>query len=262
MWENELHISWCGNKKGHVIFFLHGWGMNSDIFSDILPFFSDYCIGLIDLYRSCFHVSLLYNIDTFSDYLVKTLNHLSPAPYLLMGWSLGGVVVMNMACRMRDKIKGIISVASPPCFMANEREQGLTLTDIENFEILLKNNKMKLAKRFLYLSFFKKNGMIEDKKRLQYWAERFILMDNTLLFWGLQWLKETDLSCDVMNITCPWLSLYGESDILVSKRWIDLDVFPSQIHKIIMKESGHMPFLTQRQDFTEIVTLFLHAEVL
>lgn len=82
----ELNIQNYGT--GHPIVWLHGWGFDSQIWSDILPHLlalpSQYQIFLVDL--PGFGSSSCMSWSTFKSTLLSQL----PTQFTLLGWSLGG----------------------------------------------------------------------------------------------------------------------------------------------------------------------------
>ena len=119
-----LYSSTTGSGKDLVL--LHGWGFNADLFNDFIERYQDqYRITKIDLPGHGRSPEVLGGIDEWCAEIIKIL----PSNPILLGWSLGGLLAINIATKI--KISQLILLASSPNFVQNERWQfGI---DADNF---------------------------------------------------------------------------------------------------------------------------------
>lgn len=110
----NLHIETRG--KGPDLVMLHGWGVNSTVFTPLYESLSQYRVHYVDLPGFGLSQSVEGDIGAWVDILVQSL----PANAIWAGWSLGGLVATQAALSYPSYIKGLITIASSPCFMARE----------------------------------------------------------------------------------------------------------------------------------------------
>ena len=109
-----------------VLVCIHGWGASATIWqatSDALP---EYAIATLELpgFGQTPACAMDFNqlIDQLAD-AIKSIDALKPIearrPLYLMGWSLGGQVAAALTQAL-PHVRGLITVASNPCFVARE----------------------------------------------------------------------------------------------------------------------------------------------
>ena len=94
---------------------LHGWGSDSGLWRE----FSQYLpkpIQLLDLpgFAGREHT------HSWQVFVEQTAAQL-PNHCILLGWSLGGMLASQIAAAAPDKVDALITIASNPCFVANEQ---------------------------------------------------------------------------------------------------------------------------------------------
>ncbi len=144
-----LYSETVGSAAGKPLVLLHGWGMHSGIWQTLLPHLQqDYSITLIDLPgsgRSAGCQLQPYNLDAVVAQLVEVV----PASALWLGWSLGGVIAMAFAQRFPERVNGLMTLASSPCFVERpDWSFGMDETTYSQFEQDLAANPAKTLQRF------------------------------------------------------------------------------------------------------------------
>ena len=88
---------------------LHGWGFNAELFNNLIDQYQDqYRITKIDLPGHGRSAEVAGGIDEWSNEIIKIL----PNNPILLGWSLGGLLAINIATKI--KLSKLILVASTP----------------------------------------------------------------------------------------------------------------------------------------------------
>ncbi|WP_165855456.1 alpha/beta fold hydrolase [Marinobacter sp. JSM 1782161] len=152
------------------------------------------------------------NVDELADRLMEGRDDRP----LLVGWSLGGLVAMAMARRAPDRIRGVITVASTPCFVARDDWPTAMPPDtFDRFRQGLAQNAPRHWRRFLGLMV---HGLADDKaarQSLRPWLDAGPQTDDVTLGQTLEWLADTDQRDDWANPVVPTRHLFGERDALV-----------------------------------------------
>ena len=104
---------------GPDLVLLHGWGMNADVWEDVVNTLStDHRVTTVDLPG---HGRSSNDLDDYSlENLAKTVSEAVPAGSVLAGWSLGGLVATQMVLDYPDRFKKLILVSSAPQFVKDE----------------------------------------------------------------------------------------------------------------------------------------------
>lgn len=128
---------------------IHGWGMHSGIWQTLIPELeADYCITLIDLPGLGLSTNCLpnpYDLDA----VLKLLADVAPESALWLGWSLGGVVTMAFAQRYSERVSGLITLGSSPCFVErSDWSFGMDEALYSQFEKDLEDSAGKTVQRF------------------------------------------------------------------------------------------------------------------
>ena len=149
-----LYSKTIGN--GPELVLLHGWGFNSELFNDLIIKYQDqYRMTKIDLPGHGRSNNIDGELDEWCDEIIKIL----PKNPILLGWSLGGLLAINIAKKIT--ISELILVASTPNFVQSENwSYGIDKNNFEQFSNTLQLNLSKGLKRFVSLQ-------TQDKSQLK-----------------------------------------------------------------------------------------------
>ncbi|WP_299194452.1 alpha/beta fold hydrolase [uncultured Amphritea sp.] len=144
-----LYSQQQGNPQGQPLVLLHGWGMHSGVWYTLLPELQqDFHIILIDLPglgRSAASLPGCYDLAS----VTRLLAEVAPASAVWLGWSLGGIIAMEFAQRYPERVSGLITLGTSPCFV--ERPDwcfGMDEATYSQFEDDLAANPAKTLQRF------------------------------------------------------------------------------------------------------------------
>ncbi|MCB1827427.1 MAG: alpha/beta fold hydrolase, partial [Coxiellaceae bacterium] len=186
---------------------LHGWGFNAKVWGQFIPYLeNNFTITALNL----FHTEPL-NLETITQHVLKN----TPEKAFYLGWSLGGLIAMNIAIHHPEKISKLVTIASTPKFIASDNWPGMSNALLEKFYESLKTDYKKTLQQFIALQFY---GSQTDRTVIQTLKKQ--LSNNeppsvTMLSDTLDILKKTDLRNELKKITCPQFYLFGRYDTLV-----------------------------------------------
>ena len=208
---------------GPDLVLLHGWGFNSELFNNLIDRYKNqYRITMIDLPGHGRSDDVSGGLDEWCDEIIKNL----PDNPILLGWSLGGLLAINIATKI--KISKLILVASTPKFVQSEDwPYGIDENNFRQFSDALQLNLSKGLKRFVSLQ-------TQDKAQLK------------ALNQGLEILLTADLVDEFNQLKMSIEVILGNHDTLVPYRisnWYDKAKIKTQV-----LNTGHLPFL--HKDFT------------
>ena len=243
---SPLNIESIG--QGLEIVMLHGWGVNSAVFSPLHSALSQYRVHYVDL-PGFGHSSVVEgDIDTWVDAIADRLTQKA----IWVGWSLGGLVATRAALRYPDRVAGLVTVASSPCFMAREEESwpGIPPQVLSDFSKQLDNNLSKTIERFLAIQAMGSVTAKDDIKLLRELVLSRPLPETTALEQGLDMLKSVDLRPQIAQIEQPWLRIWGRLDGLVPRRVPPL--MPKdelRYQDLSLHKASHAPFISHKEEF-------------
>jgi carboxylesterase BioH (pimeloyl-CoA synthesis) len=83
---------------GPDLVLLHGWGFNSELFNNLIDRYKNqYRITMIDLPGHGRSDDVSGGLDEWCDEIIKNL----PDNPILLGWSLGGLLAINIATKIK-----------------------------------------------------------------------------------------------------------------------------------------------------------------
>lgn len=233
---------------------LHGWATHSGIWGDFAAELSQhYRVTLIDLpWRD--------NLAEISDAVVAELDD---EPFYLLGWSLGGAVALDIAARYSNRVRGVILMAANPCFVAKENWNGMSAATFNAFAEQLHTNSTATLSRFLSLqlqgipnaSVFLKNV----KARLATKPAPSLKELET----SLTVLEKSDLRSISADLNCPIMAILSDNDTLVPVSIGELmQMLQPNLQLTILKNAGHIPFVTQPENCLNVIHAFLLTPIL
>lgn len=249
----QLHIETIG--QGLDLVMIHGWGVNSAVFTPLHEQLSEYRVHYVDLPGFGLSQPIAGDLSAWVDALISSL----PANAIWAGWSLGGLVATQAAIRYPLQIKGLVTIASSPCFMAREAEAwpGIPPQVLSMFGEQLGQNLPKTIERFLAIQAMGSETAKEDIKQLRDLVLARPLPDAAALTQGLDMLNKIDLRPQLPSINLPWLRIWGRLDGLVPKRVQPKMPTASHITDVMLAKASHAPFVSHRQEFLQALLPWL-----
>ena len=229
---------------------LPGWAMHSGVWGDFATQLSQYfTLTLID------HLPSQESIDAVGDGIVELLDD---EPFYLLGWSLGGSVALNMAQRYPSRVKGVILLATNPCFVANEAWPGMPLAMFRAFTQQVHLNALVTLEGFLMVQC---QGVTNSHEYLETLKARFAskeMLPLNDLMQNLALLEKVDLRDMLASLTCPVVAILSDNDALVPVTIGQaMQMLQPNLQLHIIEKAGHIPFVIQTAVCVNIICAFI-----
>ena len=244
------------NHRKITCVFVHGWAMNGAVWQvccDLLPDWID--VIQIDLPG---HGSMAeVKAETINDY-VQTLAALANRPVVWVGWSLGGLALLQLAKDYPERVAGLLMVASNPCFVRKDDWPCAVEEDVfKLFAESLTENVDATIKRFLALQVKGSGVAMSTVRELQQTLQQRGRPSIEALKCGLDILATTDLRAELPYLNCPVTWLLGGRDALVPASLAGaLKTLQPNINVLIEKQAAHAPFISHPENFTRALINF------
>jgi pimeloyl-[acyl-carrier protein] methyl ester esterase len=231
--------------------FIHGWAMNSAVWQPCLQQLPDWIKPLcIDLpgYGESLDVDAA-TLDEYVEHVAQQINR----PFMLVGWSLGGLVSLKLAQRYPEKVSGLFQLATTPKFVQDgDWKTAIEASVFEQFASSLQQDRVKTIRRFLALQVRGTDVSMQTVRELQRAIDARGQPSIEALLSGLKILSETDLIATVRQLQCPSTWLLGEKDALVPLELADtLKQMSSNADIHIVAGAGHAPFISHPDAFVD-----------
>lgn len=173
----------------------------------------------------------------------------APEQAIWLGWSLGGLVASQVALSHPERVKGLVTIASSPCFTAQDEWPGIKPDVLAGFQHQLSEDFQRTVERFLALQTLGTETARQDARRLKAVVLEQPMPGVEVLNGGLEILKTADLREPLCQLTVPFLRLYGYLDGLVPRKIAGLlDEQWPQSEAVIFPKAAHAPFISHPQD--------------
>ncbi|MAG77346.1 MAG: pimeloyl-[acyl-carrier protein] methyl ester esterase [Colwelliaceae bacterium] len=261
----SLHISSIG--EGIPIVLLHGWGLNSAVFTPLAEALSsDYQVLSVDLPGYGYsrnNVPSPYDLAQIADLVAEGVEQHSEKPAIYLGWSMGGLIATHIALHHSpEKVLGLVTVASTPCFAQRENWPGIKRVLLDGFHQQIATDIEKTLNGFLKIQAMGSPHIKEDIKNIQRLVMSAPLPDKEALIGGLGLLNEIDLRSALSDITSPFLRVYGKMDGLVPKAIIErVSELSPESTSIVFDKASHAPFISDFEDFTSALQSWLKGNI-
>ena len=237
---------------------VHGWGLHSVVWDNIMPtLLEKFKVTVVDL--PGFGRSPMPGGEYDVNYLTEQVLAVAPEKAIWLGWSLGGMVALNATIRFPERVRGLITVATTPKFIADEGwPMALNGDVLSRFRALLLEDWEGTLIRFLALQCEDSTTIKEDVRFLKDIVFFHGQPSSKALRCGLDVLRDVDLLKDLSGIQVPTLYVLGEKDNLVpvgisrelKKRQVNADV-------AVIKGASHVPFISNQDAFLAAIDDFL-----
>ena len=227
---------------------LHGWGLNAEVWHCINEeLASQFTLHLVNL--PGYGRSHGYGAMTLEEMAQEVLNA-APQHAIWLGWSLGGLVASQIALSWPERVNALVTVASSPCFSAQETWPGIKPDVLAGFQQQLSDDFQRTVERFLALQTMGTETARQDARALKQVVLSLPMPDVEVLNGGLEILKTVDLREPLAALTMPHLRIYGYLDGLVPRKVVPLldSLWPDSESQVIAK-AAHAPFISHPTEF-------------
>ena len=226
---------------------VHGWGMNSGVWQSLLPYLQNY-----------FHVTV---IDGFEEDITAYLA-IAPEFAIWCGWSLGGLLVLDIANQYPERVQAVVTIACNPCFVQRDDWPcAMSLLDFQQFQQGLTDNLSATLKRFIALQCLGSTSQKQDARFLQQQLAAQPLPALSILQAGLTVLAQ-DYRQLFAQLTLPLLCLLGENDglvpVAVGEALLALNV---NMQLNIIGDAAHVPFVSHPEKVAQQLGQFVQERL-
>lgn len=197
-------------SQQHLVL-LHGWGCDSSTWSPLLPELHKIApVTVLDL-PGFGHAAALdnYTLDAVLDTITAQL----PEKCVLIGWSLGGMLAVQLAARLPQKISSVITLAANVKFVATKDYPSAMPPTINcQFNDGFAADPQATLKLFTGLL---AQGDIEERRLLKALRAQSISEMNANWLDALKLLAQLDNRSAFSQLSQPGLHLLAEKDVLV-----------------------------------------------
>ncbi|WP_447856419.1 pimeloyl-ACP methyl ester esterase BioH [Enterobacter sp. WI-ESBL-E8] len=237
----------AGTGNCHLVL-LHGWGLNAEVWHCISEeLASHFTLHLVDL--PGFGRSRGFGAMSLDEMAQQVLDA-APQNAIWLGWSLGGLVASQIALSQPERVKALVTVASSPCFSAQEAWPGIKPDVLASFQQQLSEDFQRTVERFLALQTMGTETARQDARTLKQTVLSLPMPDVEVLNGGLEILKTVDLREPLASLAVPHLRIYGYLDGLVPRKVVPLldALWPDSKSQVIAK-AAHAPFISHPAKF-------------
>lgn len=238
---------------------LHGWGMNSAVWSSLSPYLEgQFQVINLDLPGHGQSAPLDTKVDTDAvlDAWLDALDKVLPDQCYLCGWSLGGMLALAIQQRWPDRVLGIVMLAASPRFLADASWSGISKQQLQDFADKLLENTNQTLFQFFALQFL---GVPEGRKQmrdaLHLLAEQGQASKQGLEQ-GLFLLRTLDMRSAFTGIPeeFSFAVLLGKQDKLIPVALADaMQQLLPHITMSVWPKVGHAPHLSQPQKVADFI---------
>ncbi len=230
--------------------FLHGWAQSRQIWFQ---------------QREAFPDAIFLNLPghggagdcSSGDWVEAIAEQLPAEPCVLIGWSLGGMLALELVQQFPERIAALALISTTPCFRRQDDWQpGCDEQLFAGFKATVASSSPRLLNRFFALMLHGDDLSRSDYNRLAKQAvDRECSGSVAGLRGGLSLLASLNNRQAIAGISVPTLVMHGEQDAIVSVesgRWLAEAITGSQL--CLYPDCGHAPFLTQPEIFNKTLT--------
>lgn len=252
-----VHVEIRGDA-GPDIVLLHGWALHGGMWGPWLDALASRArLHFVDLPghgRSPWPEGA----TTLRDLAAAIAPHV-PAGAAVIGWSLGGLVALELARSRPADISALVLLATTPCFLARDDwPAGMNPAVLEGFAAGLQRDYRRTISNFLALQTWGDEHATQALRALRAGLDDHGEPDPRALAAGLQILRQADLRDQLASVAVPSLVIAGEFDrITPTDAGRELASRLPSARFLQVPKAGHAPFLSHPEAVAREVTGFL-----
>lgn len=240
--------------EGPDLVLLHGWGLRLEVWDGLVGSLRErYRVIRADLPG---HGRSRDTSRLEAEALIPALEAVLAPPACWVGWSLGGLLALQLAGLRPAWFDRLGLVACNPCFVQRPDWPGMAPQVFEDFAAGLQGSPEATWKRFLGL--VARGGRQREVLRALRRAAGEEMPRTEALAQGLDLLARTDARATAAALTVPVHWLLGSADALVPAAVSDALAALTGAESVTPIEgAGHAPFLSHPETFNEMLEEWL-----
>ncbi len=200
------------------------------------------------------------NLPAGIEAIAESLATSIPHNTVLIGWSLGGMVAIEIAYQLAGDINTLILLASTPCFVKKcDWPHGIAPEQIQTMAEQLPGNTQRVLQEFTALS---AKGDASPRRTIRelHASAAYGAASAGALISGLDILQVTDLRSEMADLKCRVVMLLGKYDNLIARGTGPATHALCPNTKIAYINTGHVPFISQGKLTADILTQHVRAQ--
>jgi len=233
--------------------FIHGWGQSKQIWYQ---------------QQASFPHALFLNLPGHggeadsANWLEALAGKLPQEPCTLVGWSLGGMLSIQLALAYPERIKALALVSTTPCFSQQQNwSHGCDDEVLQGFKQGIEQHASKTMSRFFALML---HGEPMPRSQFNAIARAAINRQQPCTTHGMQeglhLLESLDLQQQLTHITQPTWLTHGDHDAIIpvqAGEYLAEHIPHATLQHF--EACGHAPFLTQAERFNALLESWCHT---
>jgi pimeloyl-[acyl-carrier protein] methyl ester esterase len=253
---HSLYIETQG--QGPELVLLHGWGLHGGVWDTLMPRLTPkFHVTRIDLPGHGRSRDIPMP-PSLTELTLQTMAAVSPGAVVL-GWSLGGLVALEAALRMPQRMRGLILANSTPRFVAaDDWSCAMPPEQLREFAQDLSREYQETLQQFLSLQVHGDESARASLRQLREALFAHGEPDTASLATGLTILKDSDLRPRLKDVSVPTLVLAGDYDRLTpvgASQYLAEHIPAARLE--VFPKSAHAPFISHADIFVAAVTGFM-----
>jgi pimeloyl-[acyl-carrier protein] methyl ester esterase len=251
-----LHINTTG--KGPDLVMLHGWGMHAGVWRMVSTALAgNFRVHTVDLpgHGQSRQPEMMATLESWVELVAESVIPRLSGPACWLGWSLGGMLALQLAHTYSEQVRRLMLVATSLRFcQADDWQDAVTPSVLDGFANNLQQDHHGTLQRFLALQV---TGDTRARQTLKELKQRILEQpepEAAALQTGLDILRTADLRSLATELKQPVLLIGGEKDRLVSPTTLhNVAALLSRCQLEIIPAAGHAPFISQPEAFMKLV---------
>lgn len=250
-----MSLAVATHGRGPRLACVHGWGLSGRVWASMAEYLVDRAtVQAVDLPGHGDSPAGPAGLDDWTDDVLAAVE----TPAVVLGWSLGGMIALNAACRRPEAVRGLVLVGTLPCMLRVPGWQwGMKTDAVAETARGLESDFVATLQTFLMQQVLAEPGARHLVRRLQSdLLER--PPDPAGLARGLDILHEADFREALGTIACPALVIAGERDRMAhpdGMAWMAGRLPNAETWRV--PHAAHAPFLSHEREFAERVGAFV-----
>jgi pimeloyl-[acyl-carrier protein] methyl ester esterase len=246
--------------QGPELVLLHGWGLHGGVWDTLMPSLTpELRVTRVDLpgHGRSRHVPMP---PTLTELTLQTMAAIPPGAVVL-GWSLGGLVALEAALRMPQRLRGMMLANTTPRFIsAEDWPHAMSPEQLREFAEGLAVDYQETLRHFLSLQV---RGDESARASLRLLRDSLFAHgepDAASLATGLTILKDSDLRSKLKDVSVPTLVLAGGYDRLTppgASEYLAAHIAGARLE--VFAKSAHAPFISHTDAFVAAVLGFMQS---
>ncbi len=225
---------------------IHGWASDPSVWEPLLPRGA----------RQTFWPSFS-KVETKDGLLRAASAALPDPPALLIGWSLGAMLALELALAAPARVRALVLFGGTPRFVCRDRRYGWPKSVLQRMRQRLTQDPQSVLAAFQKQMFSPGEQTALRLYRNSFPPSEPGAFSPAGLQAGLDYLAETDLTRRLPELQCPALWIHGAADRICPVG--ALEALPASHRKRILPGTGHVPFWTQPESCTRYLEEFDRA---